>query len=44
MKDDCFNYSTFYQAIVMRLVDREDPWVQDTLAWWNEYVVYWIQT
>lgn len=28
----------------MRLADREDPWVTDTLAWWNEYVVYWIHT
>jgi hypothetical protein len=41
MKDDCFNYTTFYQAIIMRLADRRDPWVRDTpLAWWNVYVVY----
>jgi len=35
MKDDCFNYTTFYQAIIMRLADRRDPWVRDTFAWWN---------
>jgi hypothetical protein len=36
LKDDHFNYRTFYQEIVLRLTDRDDPWVQDTLAWWNE--------
>jgi hypothetical protein len=35
-KDDCFDYSVFYKAIMMRLEDDEDPWVQLTLAWWNE--------
>ncbi len=34
--DHKFNYRTFYHAILLRLVDREDPWVQETLAWWNE--------
>jgi hypothetical protein len=28
----------------MRLADREDPRVHDTLGWWNEYVVYWFCT
>jgi hypothetical protein len=28
----------------MRLADHEDPWVCDTLAWWNEYVVYLFHT
>jgi len=37
-KDDFFNYHSFYQAIIMRLSDRDDPWVRDTLAWWNERV------
>jgi hypothetical protein len=36
IKDELFSYRTFYMAIVLRLADREDPWVQDTLAWWNE--------
>ena len=44
IKDDTFDYSGFYQTISMTLADREDPWVQDTLAWWNQYVVYWILT
>ncbi|KAF8496387.1 hypothetical protein F5888DRAFT_1634920 [Russula emetica] len=37
-KDDHFDYCTFYQAIVMRLADGEDPWVQDTITWWNKHV------
>ncbi|KAF8490647.1 hypothetical protein F5888DRAFT_1637981 [Russula emetica] len=37
-KDDHFDYCTFYQVIVMRLADGEDPWVQDTIAWWNKRV------
>jgi hypothetical protein len=40
IKDDLFNYQTFYQEIIMRLAVREDPWVCDTLRWWNEYVMY----
>jgi hypothetical protein len=36
LKDELFSYRTFYQAILLRLADREDPWVQDTLMWWNE--------
>jgi hypothetical protein len=44
VKDDFFAYNTFYQAIFMRLSDHEDRWVHNMLAWWNEYVVYWIDT
>jgi hypothetical protein len=36
LTDDQFHYREFYQAIVMRLADGEDPWVQETLGWWNE--------
>jgi hypothetical protein len=36
MKDDNFDYRTFYQAVVLRLSDGEDPWVEGTLAWWNQ--------
>jgi len=40
LNDNNINYHTFYQAIMWRLGDDKDPWVQDTLTWWNEYVVF----
>jgi hypothetical protein len=36
LTDDQFHYREFYQAIVTQLADGGDPWVQKTLAWWNE--------
>jgi hypothetical protein len=36
LKDGNFNYNTFYHSITMRLHDSNDPWVQDTISWWNE--------
>ena len=35
-KDNNFNYLMFYQAILWKFADPEDPWVQDTIARWNE--------
>jgi hypothetical protein len=34
--DNNFSYRTFYQAILGIFVDDDDPWVRDTLVWWNE--------
>jgi len=35
--DKVFNLEEFYDTIVMMFEkDVEDPWVIDTLVWWNE--------
>jgi hypothetical protein len=35
--DKVFNLEEFYDSIVMTFeTDPEDPWVIDTLKWWNE--------
>ncbi|KAF8814888.1 hypothetical protein BYT27DRAFT_7156659 [Phlegmacium glaucopus] len=35
--DGAFEHGVFYQNIVrMFETDPDDPWVKDTLAWWNE--------
>jgi len=37
--DNPFNYEAFYKNIVTIFEDDpEDPWVIDTLEWWNECV------
>jgi len=34
-----FSYEKFYENIVTLFEDDpEDPWVIDTLEWWNKYV------
>jgi hypothetical protein len=38
MKDDSFDYHEFYIEVIERLIDADDPWVQDLFAWWNVYV------
>ncbi|KAN0128660.1 hypothetical protein V8E53_013479 [Lactarius tabidus] len=35
MKDDSFDYHEFYIEVIERLIDADDPWVQDLFAWWN---------
>jgi hypothetical protein len=34
-KEDDFDYRVFYRAIIMRLSDPSDPWVDQTIKWWN---------
>jgi len=34
-KEDNFDYRTFYRFIVMQLSDPTDPWVEETIKWWN---------
>jgi hypothetical protein len=35
--DGAFEYEVFYQNIVRMFEDdAEDPWVKETLGWWNE--------
>ena len=35
--DNVFNLEEFYNSIVMTFeTDPKDPWVVDTLEWWNE--------
>jgi hypothetical protein len=37
--DAHFDSKALYENIVMALEsDPEDPWVVETLKWWNEYV------
>ncbi len=37
---DLFNLEEFYDTIVATFEkDPKDPWVVETLEWWNEYVV-----
>lgn len=37
MDDGAFEYEVFYQNIVQMFEgDPKDPWVVDTLEWWNE--------
>jgi hypothetical protein len=34
-REDSFDYRTFYRAIIMRLSDPSDPWVEEIFKWWN---------
>jgi len=34
-KEDNFDYRMFYRAIIMRLSDTSDPWVEELFGWWN---------
>ena len=37
--DNPFSYKAFYKNIVMLFKDDlEDPWVIETLEWWNECI------
>jgi hypothetical protein len=37
-EDGLFILKEFYYAILEMFDDKEDEWVVETLAWWNEYV------
>jgi len=40
VEDGAFEHGVFYQNIVrMFETDPDDPWVKETLAWWNEQVL-----
>ena len=39
-EDGQFILQDFYQAILELFDDEEDEWAVDTLAWWNECIVY----
>ena len=39
-EDGEFNYETFFDNIVdLFETDDKDPWVVETLKWWQEYVL-----
>ncbi len=38
--DTHFNLENFFNNVVELLEDPEDPWVQETLKWWNMYVSF----
>lgn len=35
IKDEHFHYRSFYQEVVQKLSNVTDPWVEETLGWWN---------
>jgi hypothetical protein len=35
-EDDSFKVADFYNSIVELFDDVDDPWVIDTLAWWDK--------
>ena len=42
--DDGFDYQVFFDTIMSLFRDEEgldskDPWVRETLSWWNKYVL-----
>jgi len=35
--DGAFNLIRFYHLIIKTLSHETDPWVVQTMAWWNKY-------
>ncbi|KAK1234266.1 hypothetical protein PQX77_002534 [Marasmius sp. AFHP31] len=38
VKDGKFNYEEFFNLIVNLFAQEDDPWVKETLEWWNQQV------
>jgi len=43
--DDGFDYQVFFDSIMSLFhddegLDSKDPWVKETLSWWNKYVFH----
>jgi hypothetical protein len=45
--DDGFDYQAFFDSIVALFCDEDgqnsaDPWVKETLSWWNMYAFFFV--
>ena len=40
MKDSVFDDEDFFKSIMALFSDGEDPWVVETLAWWQKYAAF----